>query len=58
MSGNSNQVGVAKREALSQGANPGTACLIPVARIGLGGHLQQEFLEAIVDYFLDWGGAI
>ena len=40
------------REALSQGADPGPACLVPVFRIGLGGHLQQEFLEVFVDYFL------
>ena len=46
------------REALSQGADPGPACLVPVLRIGLGGHLQQELLEAFVDHFLGWGGAI
>ena len=56
--GASDQLGVVGCEVFSQGANPGLASLVPVLRIGLGGHLQHEFLEPIVDHFLGWGGAI
>ena len=58
MSGTGDQVEVVGREPVSQGSNPGSVCLVPVFRIGLGGHLQQELLEAFVDHFLGWGGVI
>ena len=58
VSGTGDQLGVAGCEAFSQGANPGPVSLVPVLRIGLGSHLQDELLKAIVDYFLGWGWVV
>ena len=58
VSGTGYQPGLVGCEVVSQSANPGPVSLVPVFRIGLGSHLQHEFLETIVDYFLGWGGAI
>ena len=52
VSGTGYQLGLVGCEVVSQSANPGPVGLVPVFRIGLGGHLQQEFLEAFVDHFL------
>ena len=58
VSGTGDQLGVSGCEAFSQGANPGPVSLVPVLRIGLGSHIQDELLKAIVDYFLGWGGVV
>ena len=58
VSGTGYQLGSEGCEVVPQSANPGLVCLVPVLRIALGGHLQDELLKAIVDYFLGWGGAI
>ena len=58
MSGTDDQFGVVGCEVFSQGVNPGPVSLVPVFRIGLGGHLQHECLEVNVDYFLGRGGVV
>ena len=58
VSGTGYQLGLVGCEVVSQSANPGLVCLVPVFRIGLGGHLQDELLEAFVDHFLGWGGVV
>ena len=58
VSGTGCQLGLAGCEVVPQSANPGLVCLVPVLRIALGGQLQHELLEAIIDHFLGWGGVI